>query len=586
MNTIKNAIKWLLKTVFTVLIVFAVMLFFASAFIAKMSIEGMNKNEVKRGTYLSLSLPEELTESPSDQLFFTGFKPKDLNRKVLILSSVLSGISDAAADPRISGIIIDLDNWAAAPEHTGEIAGSLEKFRSSGKEVIAFGSSLDKNSYLAALAADQIILDPSSSVTIILNAFGASVPYFKDMGDNIGVKVNVIHIGQYKGAGENFARNSMSPQFRESIEKILDDRTDLFLSAVSENRKIPREDLDKMLSEGELVFITPEKALEIKLVDRLMSFDDLKKEKDLTEKLILNFADYSLNETGKTEEKVAVILAEGNIIDGADGSAVSDGTINPDSFEKIVSKVKKDKNIKAVVLRVNSPGGSALASEKILRKIIGLKNDMPVIVSMGPVAASGGYYISCAATKIFAEPHTVTGSIGVVSMMPDLKGLTDKLGIKNERLSKGKYSDIFDFTKGEYADDIELMKRSMQNIYDEFKGRVSTGRNIAPADLENIAQGQIWTGRQAKELGLVDEIGGLEQAISEAAALSGLEKYGVVYFPENKTFAEKIFSIEMEQPDVLDIFGGSKLLRNESELIKRSIMFAGKPSLIMPVRFE
>lgn len=587
MNTIKNAIKWILKTIFTVMIVFAVILFFTAAFVAKLSYENISSNEIKRGTYLILRLPDELSEKPSGEFsFFEDVRPGNLNKKPLILSTVLDGISNASADPRIGGIMMDLDQWTVSAEHTGEICAALEKFKESGKPVLAYGSGLDKNSYSAALSADEIVLDPSASCTIILNSFGASVPYFKDMGDNIGVKVNVIHIGQYKGAGENFARNSMSPQYRESIEKIIDDRTDLFLTRLSEKRKLSKEVAAGMFSAGDFVFITPQKALELKLVDKLMSFDDYKKEKGINDKMMLGFESYEMTEMIQAKDKVAVIMAEGNIVDAPEGSAFSDDSINPDWFGKLISKIQKDKDIKAVVIRVNSPGGSALASEKILRKIYDLKAKIPVIVSMGPVAASGGYYISCGATKIFADPHTITGSIGVVSMMPDFKGLADKLGIKNERISKGKYSDLFDFTKGQYEEDIELMTRSMQNIYTEFKNRVSEGRNIPGEELENIAQGQIWTGRQAKELGLVDEIGGLREAVSDAAATAGLDAYSTVYFPENRSLAERIFSMDIDEPEALSFLEDYGILKEESEFIKRSIIFANKPSLLMPVSFE
>jgi len=419
-----------------------------------------------------------------------------------------------------------------------------------------------------------------------LNGYSASVPYFKDMGDKLGITVNAIHIGKYKGAGENFSRNSMSEQYKESIEKILNDRLDLFSVSVSERREIDRSVFTGRIDKGEMVFITPQQALELKLVDKLMSFDDVVKEKNLKTKQLVDIGDYVIPEENNNVAHIAVIFAEGNIVDGYNETAFGDDTINPEKFERILDKIKKNKDIKAIVLRVNSPGGSALASEKILRKIKSIKQDMPVVVSMGPVAASGGYYISCHADKIFADPYTITGSIGVVSLLPNLKGISEKIGIKNETIVKGKYSDIFDLTKDQSQEDIQIIRGSMEKIYTEFKARVSEGRNISEIELEKIAQGQIWTGRQAKENGLVDELGGLNSAILEAKKLANLDNYDTVIYPENRSIAEKIFSAEFEDKDILSGFENAGYFQNEIAMIKNAFLFANRPALILPVIIE
>lgn len=586
MDTIKSTVKWFFKTTFTVIIVFAVLFFFIAAFIAKITYENIRPDEILKGSYLVLSFPEGLTESPSDQITLQGFRAGDINKKALTLYNVLTDIDHAAGDSRIKGIFIDLDNWSISAEHTNEISSSLVKFKESGKPVTALGSGLDKNNYLAALAADEIIMDPSSSCTIILNGYSVSVPYFKDMGDKLGITVNAIHIGKYKGAGENFSRNSMSDQYKESIEKIMNDRLDLFSGSVSERRGIDRTVFTGRIEKGEMVFITPQQALELKLVDKLISFDDVVKEKNLKTKQLVDVSDYVIPEDNNGNARIAVIFAEGNIVDGYIETAFGDDTINPDKFEKILSRIKKDKDIKAIVLRVNSPGGSALASEKILRKIKNIKQDMPVVVSMGPVAASGGYYISCHADKIFADPYTITGSIGVVSLLPNFKGISEKIGIKNETIVKGKYSDIFDLTKDQSQDDIQVIRGSMEKIYTEFKARVSEGRKISEIDLEKIAQGQIWTGRQAKENGLIDELGGLNSAIDEAKKLANLDDYKIVTYPENKSIAEKIFSAEFEEKDIFSGFENSEYFQSEIEMIKNAVLFANRPAFILPIIIE
>lgn len=585
MDLIKRTFKWILKTSVTVAIVFLMLIFLISALLTKLSFDDINRvRMIKPGSLLVLSFPEGLNESPSEQLNIRTFRFSDLNRKSLVLSDVLQGIVHASADSRITGIFLDLDNWNLTAEHTGEIISALDQFKESGKTVTAFGSGLNNYNYYAASAASEIVVDPSNSVTILLNGISVSVPYLKDAGDKIGVSVNVIHVGQFKGAGENFARSSMSDEYRISILKILEDRMDTYADAVSRSRGIEKQVYLKKIEDGDLSFITPNEALELNIVDKLSSYDDLLKHLGLTKEKMVNISDYSFSENIAAESRIAVILLEGNILDSGLGDNFSDASITPDKFEHILSGLKKEKGVKAVVIRVNSPGGSALASEKILRKINSI--DMPVVVSMGPVAASGGYYISSSADRIFAEPNTITGSIGVVSMLPNLSGLYDKIGIRSEKIAMGKYSDIFDLTKDDQEDDIALIRKSMEKIYEEFKIRVSEGRNIPLDELEKIAQGQIWTGRQAIDNGLVDETGGLFKAIEEAASLAGVESYSTVYFPENKILSEKIFSMETAEANVLDLSGLSDYLGNESVLLKNSIMFKKEPVLLLPVVFE
>jgi len=586
METIKNAIKWFFKTTFTVIIVFAVLLFFLTAFIAKLTYDNVKPEEIFKGSYIVLKFPQGLLESPTEMISFESFKMSDLSKKTLVLNDVLHRISLASKDSRIKGVILDMDNWNIAAEHTSEINNSLKKFKESKKPVYALGSQLDKTNYAAALAADEIIMDPSNSAMIMINGFSVSVPYFKDMGDKLGISVNVIHIGEYKGSGENFSRNSMSDQYRSSIEKIINDRLDLFAGSIAENRKIEKEKVLDMIEKGDMVFITPEQAMNMNLVDKLMSYDNFIQENNIKEKQLLDIRDYNDLEEASENSKIALILAEGTIVDSEINSAFGEGTINPHEFEKIISQIKKDKSIKAVVLRVNSPGGSALASEKILRKLKDLKNTMPLIVSMGPVAASGGYYIACCGTKIFADQNTITGSIGVVSMIPNVKELTDKLGIKNEKIVKGKYSDIFDLTKEKSEDDISLMRKAMEKIYIEFKSRVSEGRNITDEELEKIAQGQIWTGRQAKENRLIDEIGGLEAAVEEAKVMAGLTSFSLITYPKNKTISEKIFSMESEETGIFSSIDKIGYFNNELDFIKKAVLFGNQPAAVLPVYFE
>jgi len=585
LGTLSDALKWLFKTIFTVIIVFAVLIFFIMAFVAKLSYENFKNVTIPYESYLVLSFSSDILEAPSEIIDIEDFTPGDLSRKKQIFGEVLQKVSFASEDRRIKGVILDLDNWELSFEHTHELSDVLNKFRENNKEIIAYGSGFDKGNYLAALSADEIIADPSVSATILLNGMSVSVPYFKDIGDKIGMNVEVIHIGEYKGSGENFTRDKMSDQFRTSIERIIDDRLDLFTGTVSEKRKLEKAEVFKKVMNGEIVLITLEEALEMDLVDRLLPYDKMLSERMIGEKQLVRLEDYSRERTYDNTERVAVIYAEGNIVDSDEETAFSEPVINPVKFDRILKKIRKDDKIKAVVLRVNSPGGSALASEKILRQIINLKGDMPVVVSMGSIAASGGYYISCHGSRIFADPYTVTGSIGVVSMIPNFKKMLDSIGINNEKIVRGKYSDIFDLTKEKSAEDSEIMRKAMERVYIEFKGRVSSGRNIDPDSLEQIAQGQIWTGRQAKENGLVDDIGGINSAIEEAARLAGIENYDIIGFPENRSFSEKIFSTEGMETAVKTPFKDSGYFADEIENIRMIMLYGNKPLTLMPVIF-
>ena len=261
-------------------------------------------------------------------------------------------------------------------------------------------------------------------------------------------------------------------------------------------------------------------------------------------------------------------------------------SIYPEKFNKIFDKIEKDKDIKALVVRVNSPGGSALASELILQRIEKLKKKMPVVVSMGSVAASGGYYISTFADKIFLDKYSVTGSIGVVAIIPNFKDLVNKIGINYEKIEKGRFADLFYLTDSTSREEIDLFKKIMTKKYVELKDRVSKGRNINLDDLEEIAQGKIWTGDQAVKNGLADEIGGLEKAIEEAAKIARIKSYNVEMFPKSKTFAEKLFETDIETS--VNIFDGieSKELKNSLQLLDNSIKYSKKPILLMPYNLE
>ena len=587
MNYLKRAVKWFLKTAITVFLVFLVMIFVLSAVISGLSSVQTATPKIENGSFLVLGFPQGLSESPSKSFNIFYFSFSEMNRKQTILPDVLQSIILASEDDRVDGILIDMDNWFISAQHTGEIHAAIDEFKKTGKKVIAFGSSLTRSNYYAALAAERIVIDPSNSVPVYISGYGVSVPYFKKAAEKIGVRVDVIHIGKYKGAGENFASDSMSDEYRESIVKIIDEMTDIFVTEISERREFGKEEILNKINDGELVLITPSQALGMGVIDRTIPYDDLLAEHDLTDKKMIGISDYIHQLKPVTAgPAVAVILAEGAIVDDSAASRMgTEAYITPKSIESAIKKIRKNSDIQAVVLRINSPGGSPLASEKILRKLNKLKEDMPVIVSMGPVAASGGYYIACGSDMIFVEPNTITGSIGVVAMIPNIGGLYEKIGIKSERITTGKYSDLFDLTKTDKSDDIAILRQSMQAVYDEFVIRVSDARDISVSDIEMVAQGQIWTGRQAVENGLADAMGGLAEAVSEAAKLAGIEEYRTQYYPENKSFSEMLLSFG-EVQGAFSTVRSYGFFDNELQMLKILSSNAGKPMLLMPLLID
>ncbi|MFO7810968.1 MAG: signal peptide peptidase SppA [Candidatus Delongbacteria bacterium] len=587
MEFIKRTFKWLLKTVVAITFALLAVIILLSVMISRISDENGPEKFIRQGSYMLLRFPDGLNESPSHEFNLLKFRLYDLSKRPLIFSDVLDKIFQASSDDRIKGIMLDLDNWNISVEHTGEIIKALKDLKLEDKKILAFGSTLNTANYYAASVADEIIIDPSNSVPIILNGPGVTVPYFKNAAEKLGIGVNVVHIGRFKGAGENFSRDNMSDEYRISILKILDQRLDVFCTEVAESRSLDKNEFEGQIKEGSLVFITPAEALKYGLADKLRSFDGILKDLDIDKKNIISIHNYSYkSDIANKKDKIAVILAEGNISGSGSDNDLSFIGITPSRIKKIVSEIKEHDDIKAVVLRVNSPGGSSLASEKILRMLKELGSKIPLVVSMGPVAASGGYYISCAGEKILAEPNTVTGSIGVVSIIPNFSGLYDKIGINSERISTGKYSDIFDLTKENNEEDILLLQKAMKRIYEEFKERVSESRDISPQSTEELAQGQIWTGEQAVANGLADELGGLTKAIELSAELAGIEDYGAVYFPKNYTLSQKIFSSGISLGASDTFFRTGDVFKDELMYLKKNLILDKRPLLLLPVSFD
>lgn len=493
---------------------------------------------VKPGTYIEVSLPSDISESP-----YMYVQDWEIQRQTDFFS-VLDAIEYAATDKNVAGIILDMDSMSLPAQQIGELRVSVEKFKESGKKVYAAGDGADASSYRAALLADKIIMTPSQAASFSIPGYYASYPYYKTFFDKAGIKCSVLSTGEYKTYGETYERDAMSEGMRQQVSTLLESRYASLTEDIASARNIEKERVVQMIDSGELSFISPVEAREKGLIDETMHYERFLltlSKKDGEKPPLRDVSEYAaLPNVSKSKASgkgsIAIIFAEGSIyMDDVNPSIIrKESVITPDVICGQLESATDDEDIKGIVIRVNSPGGSALASEIIYDAIGRAREKKPVYASMGPVAASGGYYISCQADRIFAGRETLTGSIGVVSVIPTFEGVYEKLGVNVERLQRGKYSGTLDLSKGLSADEEALLQKSIENVYAEFKQRVSSGRNIDMEKLEGYAQGRVWTGDKAVEIGLADELGNLGDAIEAMAKKTGLGSSDVTLVESGK----------------------------------------------------
>jgi protease-4 len=452
------------------------------------------------------------------------------------LNEILHNIKKAASDKKISGILIENAIMPSGWATTDEIRNALKKFRESGKFVISYSDYiLTQQGYFLSTAADKIYLNPGAMIDF--KGLSGEVMFYKKALAKIGVDVQVIRHGKFKGAVEPFLLDEMSKENREQIKDYLGSIWSHLVSDVSESRNIPVDQVNKLADN--LMANNATDALNNKLIDgviyrdalidTLKSLSGIDKKENIT---YLSMSKYSkVPDPAKVvslHNKIAVIYAEGTIVTGKG----NDSNIGGNYYADIIREQRLDSNIKAIVLRVNSPGGSAVASDIMWRELELAAKVKPLVVSMGNYAASGGYYISAPATKIYASPVTVSGSIGVFGMIPDAgKLLKDKLGINTETVNTNSHSDFPSIFRPMNSYEQQVMQKSIENIYSEFVSKVSEGRKMRNSAVDSIGQGRVWSGKSAIGIGLVDETGGLDDAIAGAAKLAGIEKFAIKEFP-------------------------------------------------------
>lgn len=451
------------------------------------------------------------------------------------LFHLISAIEYAATDDNIEGISIEIPPVQAGVTQLKNLREALKDFKESGKFVTAYGNVYSQSDYYLSSVADSIFISPAGFLDF--KGLASELMYTKEFQDKSGINMEVVRMGKYKSAVEPFLQNEMSENNREQILSYLNSIWKNLRVDIGQDRNISAEYLDSIADQ--LLARTPEKAKNVGLIDKIAYRDEyesgIKNQLDIEDKKELNFVnilDYSdnigtQNLYKSNKNKIAVIYAQGDIIDGQ-GSV---SKVGPEEVNKALRKARKNKKVKAVVLRVNSPGGSAMASEHIWKEIENTKKEKPVIVSMGNLAASGGYYIAAGADRIFAEPSTITGSIGVFGMLPNFKELTDKMGFHSQQVKTNENAITYSPFKEMDQEQHDFILESIQEIYTLFKTRVSEGRNLTMDQVEEIAQGRVWTGEQALDNGLVDQLGGFQDALDYAAQQADIESYQVIEGP-------------------------------------------------------
>ncbi|MBE9127390.1 signal peptide peptidase SppA, partial [Coleofasciculus sp. LEGE 07081] len=470
----------------------------------------------------------------------------------ITLRTVLDNLDKAAKDSRIVALYLD-GSRTGAGSNTGfatlkEVREALERFKATGKKIIVYDVDLGEDEYYLTSVADTIILNPMGSME--LNGFSSEPLFFTGALEKFGIGVQVIRVGKYKSAVEPFVLKQLSPENRQQMQALLGDLWNEFLTEVGKSRKIPPQQLQAIANNQGVLMA--EAALQGRLVDKVAYSDEVvaelkelsgasEKDESFRQISLATYADVKNKKAihRSSDNKIAVLYAEGEIVDGEGGVQ----QIGGDSFAEQMRQLRLDENVKTVVLRVNSPGGSATASDVIQREVRLTREKKPVIVSMGNVAASGGYWISTYSDRIFAQPNTVTGSIGVFGLLPNVQELANKNGITWDVVKTGRLADSQTVARPKTPQELTIYQSMVNQIYDRFLNKVAESRKLPKQKVAQIAQGRVWSGIDAKQLGLVDELGGLDAAIEYAAKQAKLgNDWELEEYPKVRSLEEQILT--------------------------------------------
>ena len=450
--------------------------------------------------------------------------------------AINNAINNATYDDNIEAILIEVGEISGGIANLSSLKRNLKAFQKTNKKIFVYSDGMSQLGYYLSSIADSIYLNPVSHLE--WKGLGAQLMYFKSMLNKIGVKAEPIRAGKFKSAIEPFILDSMSIENKKQIKELLSDLWNEIIQEVSEERKIKENVLNRI--SNQLGYLLPKEALKLGFIDGIKYEDEIwsvlqkNVHKDFHLVQVSTYNELK-QKISFQEDKIVIIHAEGRILDGKKESDIS-----AYQYTKILDNVLRDENVKAVVVRINSPGGSAKASEKIWRKLTLINKKVPVIISMGNVAASGGYYIATAGDTILAEKNTITGSIGVFGLMFNAQELTKNIGVNVERVKTNEMSDFPSFDSPLSYKEKSRLKKGIQEVYAIFLKRVQDGRGFTHAEAEEIAQGRVWSGKQALKIGLIDKIGGINEAISIAKNAANLDQYKLVEFPKPTSPIDKI----------------------------------------------
>lgn len=550
--------KQFFKTVFAstlgVLIALGIVMmasFFFLIGIAASAGSSSSEYKPKDNSVFKLSLNGEIVEQANENPFAELMGEESTQ---LALPKIIKAIRKAKDNEQIKGIYLEAGNLSSLYASVETVRRELEDFKSSGKFIVSYGDNYTQNAYYICSVADSIFLNPLG--TVGLTGLLSQGLFYTGLAEKLGIEHYIFKVGTYKSAVEPFFLKKFSDANKEQLISYLGSIWGNMTSTIEKNRKISSEELTRYLNEG-LALGQATNAIEYKLVDALCyryeAENCVKKlaGQDLKDKLVAAGVDKVASIPVKEKEcddEIAVLYAEGEILDSE--SPMSNVSVITEELAGKLRKLQQDDDVKAVVLRVNSPGGSAYVSEQIWKAVVDLKAEKPIVVSMGDVAASGGYYISCAANKIFAERTTLTGSIGVFGVVRNLTGTFEKIGLSTDVVKTNKYADLGDLSRPMREDEKALIQRSVEQTYDLFLTRCADGRGTTKAAIDSIGQGRVWAGEQALERGLVDQLGGLDDAIKEAAALADLTEYSIKEAEGTKDFFTKFMEKQMEEMKV------------------------------------
>ncbi|MDQ0477927.1 protease-4 [Chryseobacterium sp. MDT2-18] len=529
-----------MANIVAIIIIAAVFSLFLIMMIAASALSGEQKPNIKDNTILTLDFKTNIIDSPTEdqnEMFAFGDKPKNI-----LIFDMLEAIKKAKSDDKIKGISIETDGIHAGLTQLDDIRGALQDFKKSGKFVYAYGNVVSQAAYYLGSVADQYILNPAGGID--LKGLSTEVLYMKSFADKYGIGIEIIRHGKYKSAVEPFMRDDMSPENKEQLSTLLNDIWSVNSQKIASSRKIDPAQFKTVVDS--LYGAIPDLSLTYKLADKLMQKSEydqmiktklnLAKKDKLTKVSFKKYIHSFSDDSSKKEDQIAVLYASGAIYNGEGYQ-----NIYADNFVKEIKKIADNDKVKAVVLRINSPGGSANASDEILFELEQLKKKKPITVSFGDYAASGGYYIAMAADKIYSEPNTLTGSIGVFGMIPYFKEAANKNGLTSHPVTTNANSNMYSFVNGVTPGGVTILTKSVEKTYKRFVHFVTENRKKSFAQIDEIGGGRVWSGSRAKEIGLVDELGTLQDAINFAAQKAKLKDYSVTAYPKKMSQFEQLF---------------------------------------------